>query len=242
MNVKKLVAQAGIAGTLGFSALGLGVGLAHADPPGPPPSPVPGPGVNYGQPGDPRRRARTTCHRLGKAAIRDSRATAARGSRATGMTRTACGVMRRGEMERRRGVGVRRRDRIGTDRFRRRGVRRRRRLITGDTTNNPSGIPTSTSGVSGCSGCGFRCDLTAVKMAALLLQQGGHQFYNHGHRRRSRLRRYRERWPCCHDRAEHVSEDGTARLQSGAVDERASRFCRNANDPGAWQRPAPLSV
>jgi hypothetical protein len=39
MNLKKIAAQAGIAGALGFAALGLGTGLAHADPQ---PWPVPG--------------------------------------------------------------------------------------------------------------------------------------------------------------------------------------------------------
>jgi hypothetical protein len=58
MNLKKLAAQAGIAGALGFGALGLGTGLAHADPPmPPPPGPfVPGypapPGLNYLPPRD----------------------------------------------------------------------------------------------------------------------------------------------------------------------------------------------
>jgi hypothetical protein len=47
MNLKKIAAQAGIAGALGFAALGLGAGLAHADPP-----PWPVPGVP-GHPGDP---------------------------------------------------------------------------------------------------------------------------------------------------------------------------------------------
>lgn len=42
MNVKKLVAQAGIAGALSLAALGSGAGLAHADGWGP--QPVPGPG------------------------------------------------------------------------------------------------------------------------------------------------------------------------------------------------------
>jgi hypothetical protein len=57
MNLKKLAAQAGIAGALGFGALGLGTGLAHAEPPVPPQPPapvVPGnpapPGLNYMQP------------------------------------------------------------------------------------------------------------------------------------------------------------------------------------------------
>ena len=40
MNLKKIAAQAGIAGALGFAALGVGAGLAHADPPS---WPVPGP-------------------------------------------------------------------------------------------------------------------------------------------------------------------------------------------------------
>jgi hypothetical protein len=35
MNLKKIVAEATIAGTLGFSALGLGAGVANAYPPSP---------------------------------------------------------------------------------------------------------------------------------------------------------------------------------------------------------------
>jgi hypothetical protein len=35
MNLKKIVAEATIAGTLGFTALGLGAGVANASPPAP---------------------------------------------------------------------------------------------------------------------------------------------------------------------------------------------------------------
>jgi hypothetical protein len=35
MNLKKIVAQATVAGALGFAALGLGAGVANADPPPP---------------------------------------------------------------------------------------------------------------------------------------------------------------------------------------------------------------
>lgn len=48
MNLKKIAAQAGIAGALGFAALGVGAGFAHADPA----QPWPGPGVP-GAPGAP---------------------------------------------------------------------------------------------------------------------------------------------------------------------------------------------
>jgi len=48
MNLKKIAAQAGIAGALSFAALGAGAGLAHADPqpwPAPPPTGCAGSGL-----------------------------------------------------------------------------------------------------------------------------------------------------------------------------------------------------
>lgn len=55
MNLKKIMAQAGIAGALGLGAFGLGTGFAHADqsapwpPPGNPGNPAP-PGLNLQAP------------------------------------------------------------------------------------------------------------------------------------------------------------------------------------------------
>ena len=55
MNLKKIAAEATLAGAIGSAALGAATGLANADPmwPTPPPPPIPGPGVNVGAPGNP---------------------------------------------------------------------------------------------------------------------------------------------------------------------------------------------
>jgi hypothetical protein len=63
----------------------------------------------------------------------------------------------RGETTCRHGAGARHLALRGTGRCRHRGARPRRRSTTSATCSNPCGIPGTTNGASGSSGCGYRC-------------------------------------------------------------------------------------
>jgi hypothetical protein len=79
--------------------------------------------------------------------------------RGTGTPSVVTSAGRRGATGLDRGGRVRRRGRHGIDRSPRPvGTGITARSITGATRKHPSGIPVSTSGVSGSSECGSRCD------------------------------------------------------------------------------------
>lgn len=79
--------------------------------------------------------------------------------RGTRRTTTGAGgsAERRGATGHRRGAWGRRHHRHGTDRCRRRGVRRHRPSTTSVSKSSRFGIPAITSGASGSSESGFRC-------------------------------------------------------------------------------------